>query len=281
MDRQIVEPVLPIVIVPLAEEQRTSTQAGLLDLEDCQLDEFLRQTGKAENTQRVYRGQLQRFAAWCKRSWNDVLPDDIADYRRALKQKGLKVSSVNHALKTLQAFYKWLQQQGKYPANQPLPTSKIKLELQESSQALSLDKKEVNTICQTLLQVNYSTSPRDRAIVSLLIQGIRPAQLCELNVGDLNDDTLSIVNSDQQNRKQVLLSDETQQYLAAYLEWRQQQGGVFAPEFESPLFLCQDSKHRGKRLGYKGLHRMVKKLGAIAQVKSITPSSLSTKIPTD
>jgi hypothetical protein len=39
--------------------------------------------------------------------------------------------------------------------------------------------------------------------------------------------------------------------------------------FDSPMFLCQDPKHRGERLGYKGLYRMVKKLGAIASVDDI------------
>lgn len=37
------------------------------------------------------------------------------------------------------------------------------------------------------------------------------------------------------------------------------------------MFLCQDPKHKGERLGYKGLYRMVKKLSAIAQVDDIRP----------
>lgn len=58
------EPVLPIVIVPLdggKKEKPRSEEPP--DLRHWQIEEFLRQTGKAENTQRTYRGQLQRFAA--------------------------------------------------------------------------------------------------------------------------------------------------------------------------------------------------------------------------
>jgi integrase/recombinase XerD len=37
------------------------------------------------------------------------------------------------------------------------------------------------------------------------------------------------------------------------------------------MFLAQDPKSTGQRLGYKGLHRMVKKLGTIAGVADINP----------
>ncbi len=37
------------------------------------------------------------------------------------------------------------------------------------------------------------------------------------------------------------------------------------------MFLAQDPKSAGKRLGYKGLHRMVKQVGKIAGVEDINP----------
>lgn len=70
---------------------------------------------------------------------------------------------------------------------------------------------------------------------------------------------------------EVPLNREARQYLEAYLEWRRQQGGMFEPMPESPMFLAQDPKSARKRLGYKGLHRMVKKLGKIAGVEDINP----------
>jgi integrase/recombinase XerD len=100
------DPVLSIVIVPLAGgKQLEPRQLEPPDLRHWQIEEFLRQTGKADNTQRVYRGQLVRFASWCNKSWLDVTPSDIGKYRRELKLKGLKATSVNHALNTLKAFY--------------------------------------------------------------------------------------------------------------------------------------------------------------------------------
>lgn len=128
------DPVLPfaqrslpeIVIVPLASGKGPKPQrAELPDLRRWQIEEFLRQTGKADNTQRTYRGQLVRFAAWCPKSWLDVTPSDIGKYRRELKLKGLKATSVNHALNTLRSFYQWLRRSNGHPMNQPLPTDAL------------------------------------------------------------------------------------------------------------------------------------------------------------
>jgi integrase/recombinase XerD len=96
------DPVLPIVIMPIeGGKQQEPRQAEPPDLRHWQIEVFLRQTGKADNTQRTYRGQLVRFAAWCDKSWLDVTPSDIGKYRRELKLKGLKPTSVNHAPNTL------------------------------------------------------------------------------------------------------------------------------------------------------------------------------------
>lgn len=79
---------------------------------------------------------------------------------------------------------------------------------------------------------------------------------------------------------EVPLNREAKQHLEAYLEWRHQIGGASEPIPDSPMLLCQDPKHRGKRLGYKGLYRMVKKLGAIAAVEDIRPHRFRHKFGT-
>jgi hypothetical protein len=63
------DPVLPIVIMPIeGGKQQEPRQAEPPDLRHWQIEGFLRQIGKADNTQRTYRGQLVRFAAWCDKS---------------------------------------------------------------------------------------------------------------------------------------------------------------------------------------------------------------------
>lgn len=63
------DPVLPIAIVSIeGSKKQEPRRPEPPDLRHWQIEEFLRQTGKAENTQRVYRGQLVRFVAWCDKS---------------------------------------------------------------------------------------------------------------------------------------------------------------------------------------------------------------------
>jgi integrase/recombinase XerD len=235
-----------------------------------QIEEFLRQTGKSENTQRTYRGQLVRFAAWCDKSWLDVIPSDLGKYRRALKRKGLKATSINHALNTLKSFYGWLRRSNGYPVNQPLPTDAIDLERQPEPEADHIDADDLAQIWQ-VLEFEEKTAVRDRAIVAVLSHGLRASEASNLNVEHWNGKILKVHRSKGQNVSEVPLNREARQYLDAYLEWRRQQVGVFEPLPESPMFLAQDPKNKGQRLGYKGLHKMVKKLGMVAGVEDINP----------
>lgn len=265
------DPVLPIVIVPLqggkVEEPRCEAPSNL---RHWQIEEFLRQTGKADNTQRTYRGQLIRFAAWCDKSWLDVTPTDIGKYRRELKMKGLKPTSINHALNTLRSFYQWLRRSNGYPMNQPLPTDAIDLERQPELQADHIEAEDLSQLWAAL-EMEEKTRVRDRAIIAVISHGLRASEASALNVEYWNGKILKVHRSKGQNVSEVPLSREARSHLEAYLEWRRQQGGMFEPLPESPMFLAQDPKSAGQRLGYKGLHRMVKKLGAIAGVEDLNP----------
>lgn len=280
------QPILPIHIVPLngglgqsdgSEANRlrhrtshSQSSEKLPNLRHWQIEEFLRQTGKADNTQRSYKRQLQKFSAWCNKSWLDVSPSDIGKYRRELKQQELKPASINHALNTLRAFYQWLRCSNGYPAGQPLPTDAIGLERTTQPQDLHIEKEDLADIWHAL-STDGATRIRDRAIVALLSHGLRASELSVLNVNSWNGKRLTVHRSKGQNVSEIPLSKEAKQHLEAYFEWRQQEGGAFTLMPDSPMFLCQDPKHKGERLGYKGLYRMVKKLGAIAQVEDIRP----------
>jgi integrase/recombinase XerD len=159
------------------------------DLRHWQIEEFLRQTGQADNTQRGYRGQLVRFAAWCDKSWLDVTPSDIGKYRRELKLKGLKPTSVNHALNTLKSFYQCLRRSHGYPMNQPLPTDAIELERQPEPEAEHIDGDDLAQIWQVLeleektaIRDTFGTQVRDRAIIAVLSHGLRASEVSALNV---------------------------------------------------------------------------------------------------
>ena len=265
------EPVLPIVIVPLeGGKEKQTPRVDPPDLRHWQIEEFLRQTGKADNTQRSYRGQLKRFAVWCDRSWTEVTPSDLGKYRRDLKLQGLKPASVNHAINTLKSFYHWLRRSNGYPMNQPLPTDAIDLERQPEPQAAHIEAEDLSEIW-AVLELEDKTRVRDRAIIAVLSHGLRASEASALNVEHWNGKILTVHRSKGQNVSEVPLNREARGHLEAYLEWRRQQGEAFEPAPESPMFLAQDPKSSGKRLGYQGLHKMVKKLGKVSGVEGIHP----------
>lgn len=266
------DPALPIVSLSMTamDSGKTMKARSTPDLRHWQIEEFLRQTGKADNTQRVYRGQLQRFIAWCDKSWLNVTPSDIGQYRRDLKGKGLKSTSINHSLNTLRSFYGWLRRSNGYPMNQPLPTDAIDLEREPEPQADHIEREDLLQIKQ-VLEFEERTTIRDRAILAVLSHGLRASEVCALNVEHWNGRILKVYRSKGQNVSEVPLSQEARSRLEDYLEWRRQQGGAFEPLPESPMFLTQAPRVMGERLGYQGLRLMVKKLATIAGVENIHP----------
>ncbi|WP_242065358.1 site-specific integrase [Trichocoleus sp. FACHB-262] len=246
------DPVLPIVIVPLeGGKENEPRRSPPPEMRHRQIEEFLRQTGKSDNTQRTYRGQLVRFAALCEKSWLDVTPSDIGKYRRELKLKGLKATSINHALNTLRSFYQWLRRSNGYPMNKPLPTDAIDLERQPEPEADHIDEEDLGQLWQ-VLELEEETAMRDRAIVAVLSHGLRASEASNLNVEHWNGKILKVHRSKAQNVSEVRLSREARSHLNVYLERRRLQGGVFEPVPESAMFLAQDPWCLGKRLGYQG-----------------------------
>jgi integrase/recombinase XerD len=92
---------------------------------------------------------------------------------------------------------------------------------------------------------------------------------------------LTVHRSKGQNVSEVPLSREARAQLEAYLEWRSVQGGGFEPTPGSAMFLAQDPRNVGQRLGYQGLHKMVKKLGSLTGVEKLKPHRFRHTFGTD
>ncbi|MGI0493620.1 site-specific integrase [Alkalinema pantanalense CENA528] len=135
--------ILPIVIISL-EEDASGEIAPSSDVlvtspePHLQLIEQFLQAKAAGSTQKAYRHQLMKFVTHLaaidnplnpkeKRSqaWETVTADEIRKYVIVLRQAGQKPTSIKQALSAIQSFYKWLRQQGHYPATQALPTDLI------------------------------------------------------------------------------------------------------------------------------------------------------------
>lgn len=243
------------------------------DIRTRQIEDFLRQTGKSENTQTMYRSQLRRFVEWSGKAWIDVTATDIGRYRKELKQQGLKPASINHAINTLKSFYRWLQRSSGYLEGKPLPTDAIELERTPEPAPDHLEPEQMERIWEVLAQ-DGRTRVRDRALISILSHGLRASEASSLNVEHWGGRILVVHRSKGQNVSKVPLDKAAKGYLNAYLDWRRSEGGVFTPEPESPLFVCHNHssvKGVGDRLSYKGIYEVVKALGVATGISDLNP----------
>ena len=80
------------------------------DLRELRVEEFLKARSLSANSQKAYKRELSRFLEWTDRSFSEVTPRQIAQFKAHLLEQGLAVTSVNRALATLKSFFKWLQQ---------------------------------------------------------------------------------------------------------------------------------------------------------------------------
>ena len=89
------------------------------DIRFERIKEFLQASNFAQNTQRSYQKELERFIIQVERTWHTVTPRDIAQYKRWLmeeaqngKGKPLSPSSINQAITAIKSFYRWFQLSG-------------------------------------------------------------------------------------------------------------------------------------------------------------------------
>jgi len=99
------------------------------------------------------------------------------------------------------------------------------------------------------LSTDEPTRIRDRAIVALLSHGLRASELSVLNVHHWNGkDQLFIARKREQNVSEVPLSRGSAKTTPGSMAVAAQEGEVFEPTPDSPMFCAKRPKHRGERL---------------------------------
>lgn len=135
----------------------------------------------SERTAEAYRAQVGAYLTWLAGSEHaaEALSSEAArdwavrDYKRAMKRRRLKPTTVNQALAAIDAFYRCLGLGRPDVRREPLP--------QVAPKALDEDAQR-----RFLRSVERCSSARDRAIATLFFYtGLRLAELAALDVGDV------------------------------------------------------------------------------------------------
>jgi integrase/recombinase XerD len=257
----------PVIIPSSTQIARSASPTSVVtpsqpptDLRQSRVDEFLMARSLSDNSKKAYQQDLQRFMDWTQTAWAAVTPRQVALFKDdLLEEKFLAPATVNRVLTTLKNFYGWMVD-SEYVAKNPTKTIDL-LEL-ESPEAQDLSEAELASIYQVAAGSNYCE--RNTALVSILLHGLRAAEVSALNLEDYDGTRLHVRKAKSDSKGYVPLKEKARIDLDAYLEWRSQQGEELQPA--SPLFISRSRRSFGKRLTYWGIRDVV---DAIQQVTGI------------
>lgn len=151
-------------------------------LDHCRIEK-----GLAPNSIDAYRLDLQRFSAFAAQAADGAWPgvDGLRAYLDSLYESGLEGRTVARHLTTLRNFYRFLLREEKIGAD---PTAVLALPRQWRNLPKYLTVEEVDRLLAAP-DPDKPTGLRDRAMIELLYaSGLRVTELCQLRVGDLDQD---------------------------------------------------------------------------------------------
>jgi integrase/recombinase XerD len=268
-------PVLAIAPVPAIQSQgeKQSQQPPLApaDLRWSRVEEFLRSRELRPNTRKAYEREFKTLLDWTEKGWQDITARDIDRYKMHLKslpsKRGgqRKAATINLSLSALQSIFKWLCARD-YIGKDPM----MLIEKPKSDPIVPKEwsPDEVKALFDATTQ-RGETEPRDRALLWVLLHGLRARELEALNVRDFDGHRVNIREAKDDSVGQVPLLPEAVETLEVYLNFRSCWGEIVEPE--SPLFLSVSNNSKGDRLGYWGIYNVVKELAEIAGIKDAHP----------
>jgi site-specific recombinase XerD len=173
--------------------------------------EFLRQVKPA--TLKFYRERINDFLRPCK-EWPPS-HQSVVDYLTSKSAKGWKAVSVNCAIRALRAFFSWAIEEELLEKN---PMKKIKLLPVERKVLRTVSVEDIQRILDAARK-NKRTGTRDAAIILFMVTtGVRPGELCSLNVGDLDLREMSARVRGKSGGHIVYFSEPTKRAIVKYLK---------------------------------------------------------------
>lgn len=219
-------------------------------------------------TVRAYSADLRHFveSLWHGDATPPISAVDSVVIRRylgVLKAAGFEKSTIARKMACLRSFFKFAQRRGLITNN---PAKMVRTPKLERRLPDYLEEREVEALL-ALPDLGSSSGRRDRAILEVLYStGIRIGELCGLTLKDVDmiGGTIHVHGKGSKERLAPmgrLAVQSVRDYLAA-------RSAPLGAEASGPVFLNKS----GKRLGVRGIRRIVEKYAREAGIKkSISP----------
>jgi len=215
--------------------------------------QFLSSQDVKQNSRSLYGRTLKQFFSWLnsKGYTLKITRSELIQYKEDLLASGLSSLTVSSYITSVRKFYEWAETK-LYYANVARGIKSPKRKQQFRKQPLLPEQ------ATTLLSYYQDRSPRDYAIVSLLLRtGLRTIEAVRANVEDItykSGKRVLLVHGKGRDEKDsfVILTDKAYQPIEAYLRTR---GKVKTGE---PLFTSGSNNNQGERLSTRTISQIVK-----------------------
>lgn len=171
------------------------------------LNDFLNQY--PETTRSTYAQVLAEFALRVSEPIAGANSDHVADYVNSIREQA---NSTRHKkLSILQSYFKYLAARGSITIN---PMVAVRMpKVNRLGSVKFLDEGQITAL------LRETTDPREQIIISLLLHGLRLAELTGLNVEDYRDGFLKVTGKGDKTRY-VPVSDNYQSLLQSFVAGR-------------------------------------------------------------
>lgn len=222
-----------------------------------------RVAGCSEKTIKHYRYVIGKMLKGVKVPIRDVTIYHLRSFLMAEKDRGIKESTLAGYRDVYNSLFGWLHREGLIKANPCANLAPIKKKKEMRKPLSDVEIEKLKDASKTL---------RDKAIIFFLLStGCRISEVCDLNISDIDFQSMecTVLGKGNKERK-VYLDDVAALHLEQYLQSRKSRSG--------PLFLGK----RSIRLQPGGVRTMLNKVADRAGVENVHPHrfrrTLATKL---
>ena len=209
--------------------------------------------GKSEKTIGQYLRTCEKLADLLHKPYNEVDTQDIRYFMALVLDRGVAAVTLENQRANMSAFFHWMTVERLITINPMDPIQPVKFHSEIKTEFSAVEIDALRSACK---------NKRERALVEfLLASGVRVSELVQMEVQDINRNTLAVhVRHGKGDKERITyINTVAMQHLLSYLNSR--------PESGSALFYNKD--HHPLQDG--GVRKMVARIGSRAGVSNVHP----------
>lgn len=248
---------------------------------------YLKTRDLSESSIQKYLEISDRMRRYIEQNFNARFEDDsvkgymISNWESSIQD--LKITTRNHHILIVKTFlkYLYLMQYVAMDMSEVLSKPKsldryYKVHPEEKTVKVGYTLDEVKALMNAA-RVSKINEKRTTAIVAALVSsGLRAAELCSLNVGDLKEDTVFVMvarKGTHGNKVKAALPFEARPIINEYLQARVKSGETVSAE--SPLFVTRKGTRMSPNTMWVDISRVQKKLGIHTGIHTFRHTALT------